>query len=90
MKTLLGTEIPELTRGVIYLCFFNHKNNTITVENELFCDSPGFALDLYAEIPNPESQIAIGDTHEKLCEELQRLHERLEDPVWLEILSEML
>ena len=90
MKTLLGTEIPKSIRGVVYLCHFDSFNLKITVENELLCTSSLVALEFYSEIPNPESQLAMGSTYEKLCAELEKLHKNMKDEKWLQELSEQL
>jgi hypothetical protein len=90
MKTILGTEIPENIRGVYYICHYNYLENSITVLNEVLCSFAHMALNLYAEIPNPESQLAMGNSHEQLCEELERLHKNMKDKKWLKELSEQL
>lgn len=90
MKTLLGTEIPANVRGIVYLCKFDHKELTITVISEIMCQSPFYALEVYANIPNPESQLATGGTHEEMCEKLEKLHKRMKDKIWLKDLSECL
>ena len=85
IKTLLGTTIPETTRGILYLCHF--IDGTITVTNEVLCDSAGLALNLYAEIPNPESQVVMGKTHEELIANLTILHENMKNEYWLKQLE---
>ena len=54
------------------------------------CQSPSYALEVYANIPNPESQLATGGTHEQMCEKLEKLHKRMKDKIWLKDLSECL
>jgi len=92
MKTILGTEIPEEVKGIVYLCTFNQIENKfqLTVDREILCETAGLALCLYSEIPNPASQIAMGKTKEEFEEDLQKLHENMKDPVWLKQLSEQL
>lgn len=92
MKTILGTEIPENIRGVLYLCHFNFLVDppVLTVMREILCENAGDALMLYAEIPNPPSQLATGKSYEQLCEELERLHKNMKDKKWLKELSEQL
>jgi hypothetical protein len=57
---------------------------------EILSESAGHALMLYAEIPNPPSQLATGQTYQQLCERLEELHNNMKDPKWLEDLSEQL
>jgi hypothetical protein len=90
MKTLLGTILPENTRGVVYLCVFDYAKMKISVTKELICSTSFLALTLYAEIPNPESQVAMGCTFEELIIELEELHKNMENPIWLKELSEQL
>lgn len=88
IKTKLGTTIPETTRGIVYLCEF--KNMTLIVTNEILCDNAGVALNLYAEIPNPESQLVMGKTYEELISNLELLHKNMINEYWLLTLSEEL
>ena len=90
MKTLLGTEIPKEVRGVLYLCHFNYALLTITVFKEILCIEAWSAIDLYANIPNPESQVATGGTYEVLYKCLEELHKNIKDKKWLKELSEQL
>jgi len=89
MKTILGTAIPETTRGVLYLCHFNFLVDPprLTVMREILCDSASRALELYANIPNPASQVATGRTYEKLCDELELLHSNMTKKEWLNDLA---
>lgn len=86
MKTILGTEIPENTRGVLYICVL--YSDRIEVIKEFIFDYAGQTLELYANYPNPESQVAMGSTYEELCEELEDLHQRMQNPLWIEQLHE--
>lgn len=88
MKTLLGTEIPEWARGIVYLCGF--KDLKLTVFHEIFFEYPGAAFMAYAEIPNPASQMATGKTPEEFKGALQVLHNNMKDTKWLLSLSEQL
>lgn len=90
MKTILGTEIPENIRGVLYLCEFNYEKLSIKVWREIFCENAGFALSLYAEIPNPESQLVTAKTYDELCIRLEELHKNMKDEEWLKELSNCL
>ena len=92
MKTILGTEIPDTTRGILYLCHFDFLVDPpkLTVMREILCDSASDALNLYAEIPNPPSQLATGRTYEELCNELQILHRDMVNEEWLKELSEQI
>ena len=90
MKTLLGTEVPKTTRGIVYLCHFDYLKMEITVTKEILCNDSFIALTLYAEIPNSESQLVTSRTFEGLNYELDLLHTNMKDPVWLKELSEQL
>ena len=87
MLTKKGVYVSESVRGIVYLCSLEEK---LIVNNELLCDSAFEALNLYANIPNPESQLVQGKTHEELVENLLLLHENMEDPEWLEELRDCL
>ena len=90
LQTILGTDIPLSTRGIVYLCIFNYEELTLKVVREILCDCSFDALNLHANIPNPESQVAMGETFDKLIINLHRLHKNMEDPVWLRELAEQL
>jgi len=90
MKTILGKEIPESTRGVLYLCKYTYDPPSIKVKDEGFYLSPFGALDAYSNIPNPESQLATGETYEDLIADLKLLHIRMSDPGWLKDLGDAL
>jgi hypothetical protein len=90
MKTILGTEIPENIRGILYLCNFNYEKLSIKVIKEILCEKAGDALHLYAEIPNPPSQVVLDETYEGLCNQLEFLHLHMKDKKWLKQLSEEL
>ena len=90
MKTILGTEVPENARGIVYLCHFHNSEESFTLEvfKEIFFTSIFRAFDAYANIPNPASQLAYGKTFEELCISLEILHNNMVDPTWLKNLSE--
>jgi len=90
MKTFLGTEIHETTLGVLYLCEYNHKDKTIKVHSGLQFNNPSTALNAYANIPNPESQLAMGHDKETFEKNLNELHANLNDPEWVKELAEYL
>jgi len=83
LQTILGTDIPLTTRGIVYLCYFDNLSLKLEVCNEILCDNAGEALDLYANIPNPESQLATGETFNELIINLHKLHENMKDESWL-------
>lgn len=89
MKTILGTEIPESTRGIVYLCHFNFLTDPykLTVIREILCDDAWRAMELYANIPNPPSQVVTGKTYQILCDRLAVLHENLADQRWVDDLA---
>ncbi len=82
MKTLLGTELPETTRGVFYICELH--SNSITVIQEFISDNSFEMLEKYANTRNPESQLAIGKTWEELNDVLDALHRDMANPAWCE------
>lgn len=90
MKTLLGTPIPESIRGIVYLCNFDPVKLELHVFNELLCTSPADALEAYANIPNPPSQIATGKDFPSLCDKLEELHKNMKNPIWLAKLEKQL
>jgi hypothetical protein len=90
MKTYLGKEISEDTRGVLYLCKYDYQYNTMEVIYERLFKSSFEALNAYANIHNPESQLATGETIQELEVELKKLHSRLDDPEWVERLADYL
>jgi len=90
MKTFLGTEILESTLGILYLCEYDSKNKTIKVAGELQFNNAFTVLNAYANIPNPESQMASGKDRESFEKDLQKLHAKLNDPEWVEELADYL
>ena len=85
IKTKLGAEIPENIRGVFYIC---ELEDDIKVLNEILCESSSEALNLYSNIPNPESQLVMGRTHKELLIEVDKLNHDLDDPKWVTELKE--
>lgn len=90
MKTYLSNPILKTTRGIVYICDYDFNTKTIKVMNELQFSDPALALNAYAEIPNAESQLAMGATKEVFLEELQKLHDNLNNPKWVENFAEYL
>ena len=88
MKTILNTVVSEATRGILYLCDFN--GTSIKVIGEKHYTRAEHALWDYAEIPNPESQLITGSTHEEVCMALEALHKNMENKQWLKNLKESL
>lgn len=78
--------IPESTRGIVYLCDFDGIK--LTVNNEILCDSAFEALEYYANIPNPESQMVSGDNYNAVITELNKLHDDMVNPKWLDDLAD--
>ena len=90
LKTLLGTDIPIIARGVLYICYYDPYVPSLTVIREIFCSSPYDALELYANIPNPESQVASGNTFDEFIGELHKLHKNMKCKKWLRELGDFL
>jgi len=88
LQTIKGTNIPQSTRGILYLCIFDQKAMKFTVARELLFDCAFECLQHYANIPNPESQMMSGKTYDDLIKEVHTLHENIKDPEWLKELAE--
>ena len=87
MKTILGTEIPITTRGIVYLCHFDYSKPKLSVLRELLFENSFEALDAYANIPNPESQLVRANSYEILILELELLHRNMQKKEWLDKLA---
>jgi len=90
MKTFLNSPIKESTRGILYLCEYNYREQTIRVVREIQFDNPGDALNAYANIHNPESQMAMGKTELQFLDDLTTLHANLNNPKWVQSLRDYL
>ena len=90
MKTLLGNDIPGNTRAVLYLGELTGSSGSFRfrVDREVLFGSPFEALQAYANIHNPASQLASGKTHEKFLDELRWLHDKVTDQAWLQDLND--
>jgi len=86
LQTISGTDIPLKTRGILYLCDFS--NGVLTIIGEVLFDSVFNALQAYANIPNPESQMVSGKTYNDLIKKLHQLHSNMKDPKWLKMLGD--
>ena len=90
MNTKLNKPIPENTKGILYLCKFSRNPLQLQVVSEILFNDAFNALNSYANIPNPESQLVIGDSYDKLISELSKLHANMENEQWLENLNDMI
>lgn len=88
--TLCGTKVQKGVMGILYLCKFNKDLLELTVTGERFYRSKYAAIEDYGNIPNPESQLIIGDNYTQLCNNLMVIHERMNNTGWLEALKESL
>lgn len=88
--TVLGTEIDENIRGILYLCKFNFKEISLKVTHEILFESAFIALEAYANIPNPESQLITGKTYEELLLANAEFEKNMVDKDWLNELAECL
>lgn len=88
MKTFLGKDIKEDTLGILYLCRYNYDLLTIEVGRELQFNNGFDALNAYANIPNPESQMASGKDRDSFLKDLKELHSKLEDEEWVKQLAD--
>ena len=87
MKTLTGDNILEEVRGILYICEYNYEDSTIKIVRVMGFASAFDALNAYANIPNPESQMASGGTKEEFEKDLKKLHARMNDPEWVKELA---
>lgn len=90
-STILGTDIPESTRGVLYLCELcrDHDNLALKVHANILFTNVFDALNAYANIPNPESQLVTGKDYNELIQRLYDLHYDMYDNIeWLKALAE--
>lgn len=90
MITLLGTKIKSNIRGVLYLCKYDYEAETLTVVRELLFTDSFKAITAYCNIPNPESQLAAGNTKKIFEAQLNALHMKMNDPTWVSHLKEVL
>ena len=90
LKTIKVVDIPITTRGILYLCKYDRHVPSLTVFREILFDSGFDALNAYANILNPESQLATGKTFDELIIELKQLHTNMKDPKWLKELDDYL
>jgi len=90
MNTFLNQEIAPTTLAILYLCEYKYNPPSIIVAREIQFNDPHAALNAYANIPNPESQLASGNTQEELFKELEQLHKNLTDPAWVDYLGNCL
>ena len=90
LKTILGTEIPTKTRGILYLCYMDYKTHKLNVLNEILFDNSFYALNAYSNIPNPESQLVMGKTFDDLIKENEKLKQKINNPDWIKQLEECL
>jgi len=88
LQTITGIDIPVTTRGVLYLCLLTETK--LIVKNTILFENASDALNAYANIPNPESQVEMGATFDELIVNLQRLHQNMKDPKWIKELHEQI
>lgn len=96
MKTLFGTTIPTGTNGLVYLCDYDYDTFTIKPIREVFFQFAFMALDsfmdldFYANTPNPASQLAMASNEHTFEEEVEILHNHMQDPEWQKQLANTL
>ena len=84
LKTILGEDIPVTTRGILYLGKLHEKH--LEVKRTMMFDTVFESWEAYANIPNPESQLAYGDTFDETIRALHTLHKNMKSPEWIEML----
>lgn len=85
-----GNELASNILGVLYINKYDYKTNTIEVLNVVGFNDEHSTLDAYANTRNPESLMASGKNKEEFEKELTELHKNLNNPKWVESLSECL
>lgn len=90
MTTFLNEEIKSDTLAILYLCEYKYEPPSIKIIREIQFDDPYVAIECYANIPNPASQLASGSTREKFFTELEKMHNNLTNPEWIEFLGDCL
>lgn len=90
MNTFLNQEIKTDTLGILYLCEYSYSPPSIKVVREIQFTSSFEALEAYANIPSPESQMVSGRNQEELFNNLERLHKNLNDSEWVKNLADYL
>lgn len=91
VKDYFGIPIPPNTRGILYLCsYFYTKPARLIVEVARYYDNQTDAIEAYANIPNPASQLAMGKDWDTFKKELKALHDRMNDPEWVKELGNTL
>jgi len=88
MKTITNQTIPEETRGIVYFCLLDAEHETLEVLRTVFFEEAFDALHVYANTPNPESQLITGDTYKELLENLEILHQNIHNQEWIKRLIE--
>ena len=82
LKTILGEDIPVTTRGILYLGTLHADH--LEVEKTMMFDSVFESWQAYANIPNPESQLAYGDTFDEMIRSLHLLHQNMQKKEWID------
>lgn len=88
IKTFTGDNIHSSTLGILYICKFTRNPFHIEVIKTLQFSDPSIAIEAFANIPNPESQVACGVTQETFLKELEELHNNMKNSVWLKALGD--
>lgn len=88
LQTISGNPIPIHIRGILYLCETDGFTMYVTQEH-LYSDA-SLALVMYANIPNPASQLVLGETYDELIINLHKLHKNMKDPNWVKDLQNYL
>ena len=88
MKSLLGHDIPENIRGILFICKFDGES--IEVVRERMYNCPFKTVNAYANTPNPESHMVSGETHEEMLVELESLKNKFNTPKHIKGLKECL
>jgi len=89
-QTLTGEIIHPEAKGLLYLCDYDFNTYDLKVVRAISFKCPIAALEAYANIPNPESQLARGNTIEEFHRELEQLHKNMLNHEWRKELTKYL
>jgi len=94
LKTISGNDIHPKALGIVYLCEYTHAKKgqpaKLKVVKGIQLGSKADAFNAYSNIPNPESQMACGNTREEFAKELEKLHNLMRDQEWVNGLGDYL
>lgn len=89
MKLVNIDQVPAGTKAIFYICKFHHQPELrLELKRVAFYNSVALGLDIYANFPNPESQLITGETREELTEALEIFGKQMVHEEWLDMLNQ--